>query len=738
MRRTGGGWIFLITVLIGWAVFYQGIVQAQTIWWDTGMVKLRQDNDTFNNGDPIPSPGDSRICGTQANFGCNGEGVIISAARNEFEPFQIFVADTASSVDVTISDLIGPSYTIQANKSDGSPNNIVIYREHYLNVTTRSSNSPDSKLGKWPDALIPKKDEYFGQVRNMPSTGVPAFPFNVISNQKQGIWVDVYVPKESSPGVKTPAGLYKGTVTVTRNGATTLAIVPIKLMVRDFELPSTPTLKTAYSFGLTPALIGHYGPNATISNQGDPATWELLCLYTKEMLLHRISNSSVIWPAPQWVSGSPSHINWTLATITKTCNQRYPEFLNGRDDALLPADPTKILPNGKLPGAKITRAKLTERTPAEMPTPKSLYYQDYATHFAGQTQYGDPNYGWKFQLFYYLWDEPHWDVSGMSRVCNSSNWPALFQKAKTDFKDPNVDIPLLVTTSKDAASTCFSLANIPGPYTKYIDFWLPGNLLIHNRPEGFFPYNQNNRAEYNIDLGIASDPIVPLSPIKKELGWYQACGNHICSGQPEGDGSSNGLATIMADMPPAYNRMFEWLTYEYQVGQSAPGPGSELYYETVYAYAPDPLRATPACPVGNDPWTNIYCFTGNGDGTLFYPGRPDKIGPSVAGKHIPISTIRLKMIREGIEDYEYLKMVETKKGQGWVQSNVMIPYLQDQDPIDQNCKLITYVWYRLDQFTGTTDPCNANSPKGILAARYRLAQELDSYAWLPAVFQFLN
>ncbi len=47
-------------------------------------------------------------------------------------------------------------------------------------------------------------------------------------------------------------------------------------------------------------------------------------------------------------------------------------------------------------------------------------------------------------------------------------------------------------------------------------------------------------------------------------------------------------------------------------------------------------------------------FTGNGDGTLFYPGTPAKIGGT---SHIPVASIRLKMIREGMEDYEYLKLV---------------------------------------------------------------------------------
>jgi len=50
----------------------------------------------------------------------------------------------------------------------------------------------------------------------------------------------------------------------------------------------------------------------------------------------------------------------------------------------------------------------------------------------------------------------------------------------------------------------------------------------------------------------------------------------------------------------------------------------------------------------------MFQFGGNGDGTLVYPGRPDVIGGKT---DIPIASIRLKMIRECSEIYEYLKIV---------------------------------------------------------------------------------
>jgi hypothetical protein len=53
--------------------------------------------------------------------------------------------------------------------------------------------------------------------------------------------------------------------------------------------------------------------------------------------------------------------------------------------------------------------------------------------------------------------------------------------------------------------------------------------------------------------------------------------------------------------------------------------------------------------IGCDPWSETETFpTGNGDGSLVYPGR-DFMGP--------VASIRLKMLREGLEDYELLTLL---------------------------------------------------------------------------------
>lgn len=86
----------------------------------------------------------------------------------------------------------------------------------------------------------------------------------------------------------------------------------------------------------------------------------------------------------------------------------------------------------------------------------------------------------------------------------------------------------------------------------------------------------------------------------------------------------------MIDASPVRNRIFQWMAFLYNIQ-------GELYFAT------DAWQ--------KDPWKSTYNFGGNGEGVLFYPGAPSRIGGTVP---IPIASMRLKLIRDGMEDYEYL------------------------------------------------------------------------------------
>ena len=89
----------------------------------------------------------------------------------------------------------------------------------------------------------------------------------------------------------------------------------------------------------------------------------------------------------------------------------------------------------------------------------------------------------------------------------------------------------------------------------------------------------------------------------------------------------------MVDHPASMNRAMPWLVFLHHAS-------GESYYQTV-------ARLPTA-------WTDQAFYGGNGDGTLFYPGTPDRIG---GHSHVPLPSVRLKLLRAGVQDYEWLKRV---------------------------------------------------------------------------------
>lgn len=163
-----------------------------------------------------------------------------------------------------------------------------------------------------------------------------------------------------------------------------------------------------------------------------------------------------------------------------------------------------------------------------------------------------------------------------------------------------------------------------GPGQSPIRIWTPlVNQMDRARRAAFDPYLQNGA----------------------ELWWYQSCESHGCFGN-----DVTGYPSYMIDASGPQNRVMEWLTFAY-------GIGGELYFNTMEGY----FKL-------NDVWDTQFLFDGNGDGTLFYPGRPDRIGGST---HIPVESLRLKLIREGYEDYEYLALLAGASGdRAWLDARI--------------------------------------------------------------------
>jgi len=206
-----------------------------------------------------------------------GRSVTLSAAANEYEPFRIIVragAEPLRDVGLAASGLRGPAGELGAE-------NITLFREHYLDVFEPSLRST-APPGRYPDALVPFVDP--GDGSELAGATYDGAPFTVEPNTNQGVWVDVYVPPD------TTAGEYAGNVTVTAGGQA-LATVPVTLTVWGFALPETIAMRSCFgSFGRIAKPLGMDAESEEFREVED--------LYIDTMLAHRSIPSSLgpVWP----------------------------------------------------------------------------------------------------------------------------------------------------------------------------------------------------------------------------------------------------------------------------------------------------------------------------------------------------------------------------------------------------------------------------------------------------------
>jgi hypothetical protein len=216
-------------------------------------------------------------------------------------------------------------------------------------------------------------------------------------------------------------------------------------------------------------------------------------------------------------------------------------------------------------------------------------------------------WGWFDRLFLYTCDEPPAGCAYEDIITRAS----AIKAADPDFRS-------LVTEDIDNV--------IAHNVESSIDLITPVINYMHDKPGG--SYQGPQAAKYSVYTAPGDI---------KELWIYQSCMSQGCGGTSS---YHEGWASYMIDHAAMRHRAMPWLAFQW-------GATGELYYAVDYAFD----------RTGNDPWTNQWYFTGNGDGTLLYPGTPAKIGGTT---NIPIASIRLKLIREAYEDYEYLKALSDR------------------------------------------------------------------------------
>lgn len=173
----------------------------------------------------------------------------IFGGRNEIIAFQLILQSTGSgakNVNVSISNLMNGNYIIPGS-ADGSKDpfdyrnrNIELFTEHYLKIERRSpalwffsdDAAPSEYYSGWvPDCLIPFSA----------STERGGAPFNIKPKTNQGIWVDIFIPKDAL------AGNYKGKATITV-AEKVVSNIPINLKVYDFTLSDSTHIQNMFGY----------------------------------------------------------------------------------------------------------------------------------------------------------------------------------------------------------------------------------------------------------------------------------------------------------------------------------------------------------------------------------------------------------------------------------------------------------------------------------------------------------
>jgi len=162
-----------------------------------------------------------------------------------------------------------------------------------------------------------------------------------------------------------------------------------------------------------------------------------------------------------------------------------------------------------------------------------------------------------------------------------------------------------------------------GDFNGYVDIWVP-----------LWPLHDESTAKDRLDAG-------------DELWSYTA----LCQG-----GKPSPFWQL--DFPVLNYRIPMWGSWIYQMT-------GLLYWSVVFWNQV------------KDPWLDQLTIYGhyNGDGSLLYPGKD-------AGIDGPVTSIRLKNIREGMEDYEYFKILES---------------LGDKDFADNQARKVIQSWFSWEE-----------------------------------------
>jgi hypothetical protein len=619
--------------------------------------------------------------GSPAGIEHSSPCVTVYATQNEFRDFQAHVqAPTGgySALTIAMSALVkstgpGGSYTIPA--PDATHNDIVVYREGYIDVSTVTSTKATyyGVTGYYPDPLIPAIDPYHHQT-------TAAFPVTVAANQNQSALIDVYVPQAA------PSGWYVGTVTIS-NSSTTIATLPVLYAVWQWPsthggyMPSTPTLQSNMqdtSSGSNTGICDQFYTSGSCSSYPgslDGAQQDQAVFF----LDHRLSIARFQCNP---TSGT------TCSYGAHTTSSFYSPFENGTDPTSL-TSVSRIMPGSKLGNNDGGGpAELCPGADYGAPGTGSVC-QTNITNFesvwSANGWLSSPPNGWED----YIQDEPFTNCTSLQNLVTDVG-------NTRGYTTPN--IPILLTDFIGAASACGS-SPTEAQYENSVDIFVVADPCM-------------DPANYSCGTGAT-----PPGDLRSNYNTWLT--GNCCSGT----GPTRQLWGYQGNT----NLTWTWPN-DHVDGRPVPNAseGWERFNDQesgMLYYAISILWGT------NDPWVSVYYASANGDGTIIYPCSNSSLvsgkgsancGVAGGASAIPIfvPSIRLELMRDGIEDYEYMTLLTSMGGTyATTASNAIGSWFHGD------------YCFNIDPLAPATDPCGNTSTSDITDARISLGTAMQAYTY---------
>ena len=489
-----------------------------------------------------------------------GGSLQVELAANEYEGVQLVLRARrpAKNVRVRVSDL----------KADGA-RPIPAREVEVLVVGYVNTKKPPYKVdyvGWWPDPLL---------------DFLPTFDLD--AGVWQPVWLDVHAPAGQ------PAGVYRGTVTVTADGMPPLE-VPLEVTVWDFAVPEEYHLPLAVVFW-DDMLRSIYSKDA--------AEWEKYSAYCQGK------------GAEDAVGAGEAR---RLLTIRRKCHDLILAH-HLIPDNIYRGTPPRIddVRRWKAHGARwfnivhvssVGHLKAGDLYPADAKQRILDILADYVPKL--------DQAGLRSMAYIYGFDEV------------SPNQFAAMKDIFGQIKRRYPDIPVITTAYDHSYGRDTGL-------DAYVDVWVP----------------------LTPKYGSTGPSIAAARSRGRQVWWYVCCGPHHPYANWFVEYTAAEHRLLMGFMPHKFacQGFLHYSMNLWQTNRDVRQPDGRVVRRE-NAPLTEPISRGPLTNSDGKSWTEY-----NGDGLIFYPG-PDG----------PVATIRMKCIRDGLEDYEYLwllkdQLAKAKRGQ---------------------------------------------------------------------------